>query len=96
MNQTQGVLLFGLGFALFLGWLWKYPEEQVQDKNDVRQDVGTREGPALLKWVEDNGLEAIKGHLENLGKRFNTPNVAWQRLGLIADVKVSYLTLEFV
>jgi len=68
MNQTQGVLLFGVCFVLFLGWLWKYPEEQVQKEHNVKQARGTPEELELVKrWVEDNGLEAIKTHIENHG-----------------------------
>ena len=96
MDLSQGLMLFGVCLIPLYAWLQKFPEEQVQDINDVLQDFRTGEEPALLKWVEDNSLDVIKRHLEYFGKRLNTPNVAWQRLGLIADVKRSYLTLEFL
>ena len=65
MNHTQGVLLFGLCFFLFLGWLWWYPDDQLKKPNQTSKQLSDM--VEVERWLEEHDLMSIKPHLEISG-----------------------------
>lgn len=59
----KGVLLFGLCFVLFLGWLWRYPDDNL--KKQAQQQRSDLE--EVDKWLKEHDLLSLKSHLEVSG-----------------------------